>query len=83
MMVISLRRLKRWSQFFLLFVLFTLLLYQLISFLVPLFKPDYMYKEPNGGAVKVFGHQQETARVVEAPAQKIKERLLMFYWLGE
>ncbi|MFC7441038.1 DUF4227 family protein [Laceyella putida] len=81
-MVISLRRLKRWSQFLLLFVLFTLLLYQLFAFLVPLFKPDYMYKEPSGGAVKVFG-QHEEPRVDEAPMKKIKERLLIFYWLGE
>lgn len=82
-MVISLRRLKRWSQFLLLFVLFTLLLYQVFAFLVPLFKPDYMYKEPSGGAVKVFSYQQAESSADETTMKKLKERLLIFYWLGE
>jgi hypothetical protein len=80
-MVISLRKLKDWCQFILLFMLFTLLLYQLISFLAPLFKPDFMYKEPTGGAVKVFAYAngESSSTILE----EVKERLLEFYWIGE
>jgi hypothetical protein len=80
-MVISFKKLKGWFQFLLLFVLFTLLLYQIISFLIPLFEPDFMYKEPGGGAVKVFAYAKE-----EPPPsvlEEMKDRLLVFYWLGE
>jgi Protein of unknown function (DUF4227) len=80
-MVISLRKLKDWCQFILLFILFTLMLYQLISFLTPLFKPDFMYKQPAGGAVKVFAYADRSSP--SSFLEEVKERLLEFYWIGE
>ena len=81
-MVISFRKVKQWLKFLLLFTLFTLLLYQLFMILAPYFKPDFLYEEPSGGAVKVIaqnidGHESSSA------FKEMKERLLMFYWMGE
>jgi hypothetical protein len=80
-MVISLKKLKEWFQFLLLFVLFTLLMYQLFQFLSPLFEPDFMYKEPSGGAIKVFAHEQKHAG--QSLPEEIAERLFLFYRIGE
>ncbi len=81
-MVISIRKIKHWAKFFLLFILFTLLLYQVFLVLAPFFKPEFLYKEPAGGAVKVIA--QETTDVEsETVFEKMKERLLIFYWMGE
>ncbi|MBA4495701.1 DUF4227 family protein [Paenactinomyces guangxiensis] len=80
-MIISLRKMKEWTKFILLFVLFTLLLYQIMAFLAPYWRPDVMYKEPSGGAVKVFAYQDAPSE--RDPLSEIKNRLLIFYWLGE
>jgi len=80
-MVFSLKKIKEWMRFLFLFVLFTLFLYQLITLLAPLFRPNTMYKEPSEGAVKVFAHArvENEAGVLD----EIRERLFLFYWLGE
>jgi hypothetical protein len=81
-MIISLRRIRSWLRFLFLFVLFTLLLYQLFRFVSPLFEPDYMYREPSGGAIKVFAHQgtEEHPRTL---TEEIAGRLFLFYRIGE
>lgn len=81
-MIISLRKLKHWTKFFLLFTLFTLLLYQIFSALAPFFKPEFFYKEPSGGAVKVIARESTDAESRTA-FEDMKERLLIFYWIGE
>jgi hypothetical protein len=80
-MIISLKRLKEWFRFLLLFVLLTLLVYQLFRFLSPFFEPDFMYREPSGGAVKVFAHQRADAG--KTLTEEIAERLFLFYRIGE
>ncbi|MBA4600954.1 DUF4227 family protein [Thermoactinomyces mirandus] len=81
-MVISFRKVKRWAKFFLLFTLFTLLLYQVFSVLAPFFKPDFLYEEPSEGAVKVIAQENADHEPVSA-FEEMKERLLIFYWMGE
>ncbi|SFX03226.1 Protein of unknown function [Thermoactinomyces sp. DSM 45891] len=81
-MIISTRRIRQWFTFLLLFVLFTLLLYQVMSFFTEIFEPNSIYKEPIGDAVKVFsdyGRQTSQATFSEL----VKERLLWFYEIGE
>ncbi|SEN20928.1 DUF4227 family protein [Lihuaxuella thermophila] len=80
-MIISLRKIKDWTKFILLFVLFTLLLYQIMALLSTFLRPGLLYKEPSGGAVKVFAHQETLSG--NKTMDEMKERLLMFYWLGE
>jgi hypothetical protein len=79
-MIISLRRWVEWGKFFLLFILLTLLFYQVITFFDLLLEPKPRYQEPGGRAVKVFARE-----TVPRPSEEmgIKERLLLFYWLGE
>lgn len=80
-MIISIRKLKEWGKFLFLFVLFTLLLYQILAFFTPLWRPDVMYREPMGGALKVFAHHEDSASATIG--SEIKNRLLIFYWIGE
>jgi hypothetical protein len=41
-----------------------------------------LYEEPSGGAVKVIAQNIDTH---ESPSmlEEMKERLLLFYWMGE
>lgn len=81
-MIISTKRIKEWLMFLFLFVLFTLLVYQVMAFFSPLFEPNSMYKEPTGDAVKVFadyGKQQQQISMTE----QLRNRLLWFYQIGE
>lgn len=80
-MIISVRKLKEWGKFLFLFTLFTLLLYQILAFFTPLWRPDVMYREPRGGALKVFAPSEETSPTTIS--SEIKNRLLIFYWIGE
>lgn len=81
-MVISLRKWLRWSKFVLLFVLGTLLLYQLISWLKPWFQPDLLRQGPGDGAVKVFSTMNQITKKEDFSTQ-LKNRLLLYYWLDE
>jgi hypothetical protein len=81
-MIISMRRLKDWSKFMLLFFLFTLFLYQMISFFAPYFRSNILYREPIGGAVKVFS-QTEPSYHKPSSWDEMKNRLFIFYELGE
>lgn len=80
-MVIPLRRLAAWAKFLMMFVILTLVLYQAIAFLSQWMQPTYRYGEPKGRAVKVFAPMEETGRWRDLT--DIKDRLRIFYWLGE
>ena len=81
-MIISLSRIKRWTKFFILFILFTLLLYQIMAFMLPFWKAELLYPEPQGGgAVKVFAPYRVT--VSETFLDELKQRLYLFYLAGE
>lgn len=82
-MVISLKQVIRWTKFILLFILCSFLLYQLIDWIIPWFDPDSWNRSPNDGAIKVLvNHNLPMERNVSW-AEQVKNRLLIFYWLGE
>lgn len=81
-MIISLKRLKEWGKFILLFVLFTLLVYQVMAFFAHYLQPHTIYEEPSGGAIKVFAPQEEEV-APQSTWNEIENRLLTFYELGE
>jgi hypothetical protein len=58
-----------------------MLLIEMISVVSPLFRPDFIYKEPASGAMKVFAYERDEMPVT--PYEEIKNRLKVFYWLGE
>lgn len=80
-MVVSLRRLMEWIKFLLLFVLFTMLLYQVFSLFSDWLQPRYPYREPAGRAVKVFAPYSIGSS--DHQTMDIGERLLLFYRIGE
>ncbi|WP_052807202.1 DUF4227 family protein [Risungbinella massiliensis] len=82
-MIISVRRWKEWIKFFVLFVLFTTLLYLVMSFLMPLLQPDDEYKEPLGGAVKVIVMDLEIPKQEITFSREVWERVKLFYQQGE
>ncbi len=77
-MIISFRKWVRWLKFMLLFILLTLLLYQLTGWISDWTRPDRRYREPEGRSVKAF---QLSDRVAEPRSPM--ERLRFFYWFGE
>ncbi|EGK14212.1 hypothetical protein HMPREF9374_0360 [Desmospora sp. 8437] len=81
MMIIPLRRLAAWAKFLILFVILTLILYQVIAILSQWMLPTHRYGEPKGRAVKVMAPLEEPGR--RGDLADIKDRLRMFYWLGE
>ncbi|SFJ28971.1 DUF4227 family protein [Thermoflavimicrobium dichotomicum] len=79
MMIFSVR-IKRWLRFFILFILFTLLFYQVISFLSTFFESDDLNDKPQDGAIRVFAKNETSA---SSFVEEVKTRLQVFYWLGE
>lgn len=82
-MVISIRRWKEWIKFLFLFILFTILLYMLISFLAPFFQPDVENQEPFEGAVQVFADHRVTQPEKDYLSEEVWDRVKLFYLLGE
>lgn len=82
-MIISVHRWKEWAKFFVLFVLFTALLYLVMSFLMPLLQPNDEYKEPLGGAVKVMVMDLEIPKQEVPFSREVWERVKLFYQHGE
>ncbi|PTX50881.1 uncharacterized protein DUF4227 [Melghirimyces profundicolus] len=80
-MVFSLRRLAAWAKFLTMFVILTLIFYQVIAWISHWIQPTYRYGEPKGPAVKVFAPHGETGTT--GGLTDLTERLLLFYWLGE
>jgi hypothetical protein len=77
-MILSLRKWIERAKFIMLFVVLTFVLYQIISVLSVWMEPVHKYKQPAGGAVKVFQQERGTMDAKDMP-----ERLRLFYWYGE
>jgi len=77
-MVVSLRKWWVRTKFIAVFVILTVMLFELFRFFGGWFEPAGRYKEPTGKAVKVF---RDEAGVTE-PGTML-ERLLFFYKYGE
>ncbi|GIP37555.1 hypothetical protein J31TS4_08350 [Paenibacillus sp. J31TS4] len=78
-MIVPLRKWLYRARFLLLFLLLTIVLYQVMSVLSVWIEPFPKYREPEGRAVKVFIHQ-----AVEAGRDTtFIERLKLFLWYGE
>ncbi|MDA8353277.1 MAG: DUF4227 family protein [Firmicutes bacterium] len=80
-MIFSLRRMAGWAKFLTKFVILTLVLYQLIAWVSHWLEPVHRYGEPKGPAVKVFASHGDAG--AGGGLTDIKQRLLLFYWLGE
>lgn len=81
-MIVSISRIKQWTKLFILFILFTLLLYQIIAFMTPFWKAELLYPEPKGGgAVKVLSPYDTLSS--ELFIDQFKQRLYLFYLTGE
>jgi hypothetical protein len=76
-MVFSWRKFKRRIRFLIQLLILTILFYYSLNLIARWMDPMEKYRMPNGHSMKVF--QQEVIH----EQQTIKERLLMFYWLGE
>jgi hypothetical protein len=70
-------KLKGLVKFIVLFMLFTLLFYQVISFFASYFE-THQPKVPSENVVPVLA-QEGSGTLME----QVKERLQIFYWLGE
>ncbi|PYI55016.1 DUF4227 family protein [Paenibacillus flagellatus] len=77
-MIVSFRKWWIRAKFVAVFVILTVLLYELLRFVGGWIEPAQRYKEPTGKAVKAFRHG-DAAREPET----IAERLLFFYRYGE
>lgn len=77
-MIVSMRKWIERAKFMVLFVVLTLVLYQLLAVLNSWLQPVHKYRHPEGSAVKVF--HQDTGTM---DAANISERLKLFYWYGE
>lgn len=82
-MVISLKRVIRWVKFILLFILCTFLIYQFIHWMAPWMDPNSWNSLPHDGAIKVFVNRTGLLENNLSWAEQMKNRLLIFYWLGE
>ncbi|UUZ79526.1 YqzK family protein [Paenibacillus sp. P26] len=78
-MIFHLRKWKDRFRFVLLFAAFTFIIYHMLLLVSRWIEPVQKYKEPAGGAVKVFQDEQLTLR----DSVSMGERLKLFYWIGE
>jgi hypothetical protein len=77
-MVFSLRKFKRRMKFLVQLLILTILFYYSWNLITRWIEPSERYHAPSGHSMKVF--QQE---VIQEQQQSIKDRLAMFYWMGE
>lgn len=71
---------RKWKErllFFLLFIILTCMLYNVMLWTQSWIDPTPKYKEPSGKAVKVFGDHMVADRGA------FVDRLKFFYWYGE
>lgn len=80
-MIISLKKLAEWARFLTLFVILTMIFYLGIAMVTQWVQPSHRYGEPKGRAVKVFAPSQPEDK--GQGTMDLKERLKLFYWLGE
>lgn len=76
-MIISFGKWLRRGKFVVLFVFFTYLLYYALMIVSQWIEPVQRYREPKGHAVKAFYQQGSLEEMT------MKERLRLFYWIGE
>lgn len=77
-MIVSVRKLLQMLKYMVLFVVLTFLLYHVMTIVTGWIEPTHKYKEPAGRALKAFqGGGAEDAHI------PMKDRLMLFYWLGE
>ncbi|MEX2462096.1 MAG: DUF4227 family protein [Paenibacillaceae bacterium] len=77
-MVLSLRKFKRRMKFLVQLLVLTIVFYYTMHFITRWIDPIQKYRIPTGHSLKVF--QQE---VILEQQQSIKDRLALFYWMGE
>lgn len=77
-MIVSFRKWWVRAKFVAVFVILTVLLYELLHMIGGWIEPAQRYKEPSGKAVKVF--RQEEAGLVQ---DTMLNKLLFFYRYGE
>ncbi|WP_185955985.1 DUF4227 family protein [Melghirimyces algeriensis] len=80
-MIVSLRRLAAWARFLTMFVILTMIFYHVIAWVSQWFEPAYRYGQPKGPAVKVFAPSGKTD--YGKTWIQMKDRVLLYYWLGE
>lgn len=79
-MIISVGKWLERLKFILLFLVLTLLFSKMFGALTAWIEPQQKYREPKGNAVKVFGAAANKGAEEEI---SFKERLKLFYWIGE
>ncbi|WP_312886646.1 DUF4227 family protein [Paenibacillus foliorum] len=77
-MIFNIRRWMGRFKFVLVFCVFTYALYHMLIVITQWIEPTQRYKEPAGKAVKVFQNQ-----VSISDQGSMRDRLKLFYWLGE
>jgi hypothetical protein len=77
-MVFSLRKFKRRLKFIVHLLILTVLFYYSLNLITRWIEPVERYQTPTGHSMKVF--QQE---VLLEQQLSIKDRLAMYYWMGE
>lgn len=77
-MIVPLRKWIERAKFIVLFVVLTFVLYEIIGVLSVWMEPVHKYRQPAGGAVKVFRQDEGTL-----DARDVRDRLKLFYWYGE
>ncbi|BFH13247.1 YqzK family protein [Paenibacillus melissococcoides] len=78
-MIVSLRKVLDRLKFVALFLLLTYAMAHLLGSVSDWISPVDKYREPQGKAVKVF----QTEGMADMEPHTFKERLRLFYWLGE
>lgn len=77
-MIVPVRRWLNGLKYILLFIVLSILLYQLLEVVGAWMEPA-KYREPDGEALKVFQHELG----LEEEYDSLFERLRLFYWYGE
>ncbi|TVX92828.1 DUF4227 family protein [Paenibacillus agilis] len=78
-MIVSIRSLMQRLRFIVIFFLATYVVVQLLSFVSVWIAPVNKYREPQGRAVKVFHPNVD----LDMEPEQFRERLKLYYWLGE
>ncbi|NRF89630.1 YqzK family protein [Paenibacillus frigoriresistens] len=79
-MIFSYRKLVVRLRFILLFMILTVILYQVMLVLSGWIQPVNKYRTPTGKSVKVFGQHEHTP---VSDTGTMSDRLRLFYWYGE
>ncbi|MCY9664786.1 YqzK family protein [Paenibacillus alginolyticus] len=78
-MIFSYRKLVVRLRFILLFMILTVILYQVMLVLSGWIQPVNKYRTPTGKSVKVFGQHNASG----SDTGTMSDRLRLFYWYGE